>query len=176
MARDYDPQVGRYVESDPIGLKGGVNTYSYAESSPVLLIDWTGLRALTECETADLLNQARHQSWLDQYWNHSGLGKFDFSHNAHRGDTFTVNGVTYNASQFGNFIAGYSGAYLRGFLGYTIVRGFGVAYNVGEAAVAHHATDWDASSVPFIQDGAALGQYQRDAGVPVSPTCRPCSR
>ncbi|GMU74801.1 MAG: hypothetical protein AMXMBFR45_02920 [Gammaproteobacteria bacterium] len=27
--RDYDPQVGRYVESDPIGLEGGLNPYTY---------------------------------------------------------------------------------------------------------------------------------------------------
>ena len=41
--RDYDPMVGRYVESDPIGLKGGVNTYGYALQNPLLYIDPDGL-------------------------------------------------------------------------------------------------------------------------------------
>ena len=40
--RDYDPVVGRYIESDPIGLRGGLNAYAYAVN-PLLQIDPLGL-------------------------------------------------------------------------------------------------------------------------------------
>ena len=42
--RDYDPAVGRYVESDPAGLWGGRNTYTYVESNPASVVDITGLK------------------------------------------------------------------------------------------------------------------------------------
>lgn len=44
--RDYDPQTGRYVESDPIGLAGGTSVYGYAGADPVILADASGLFTL----------------------------------------------------------------------------------------------------------------------------------
>lgn len=41
--RDYDPSLGRYIESDPIGLKGGLNTFGYVGGSPLIFADLLGL-------------------------------------------------------------------------------------------------------------------------------------
>ncbi|QQQ01289.1 RHS repeat domain-containing protein [Lysobacter enzymogenes] len=42
--RDYDSSVGRYVQSDPIGLTGGILLYGYSWSSPLINSDPFGLQ------------------------------------------------------------------------------------------------------------------------------------
>jgi RHS repeat-associated protein len=41
--RDFDPAIGRYAESDPVGLESGIDTYLYVDANPISFVDPYGM-------------------------------------------------------------------------------------------------------------------------------------
>ncbi len=46
--RDYDPDTGRYIQSDPIGLAASLNTYVFTDSNPIIKTDPYGLESYAD--------------------------------------------------------------------------------------------------------------------------------
>jgi RHS repeat-associated protein len=169
--RTYAADLGRYLESDPIGLGGGLNTYAYARNNPIARSDPLGLKDYGGDWTTAILDQAYQSATSDPTLslyniagNSKGNGPYDFSWNEHQHDRFCVNGKWMSPGEFGNYLAGYqAGAYAATYptspvpaLG--VVRGAGIAYHVipGQSKAPFY-DPLDTTGMPFINSGIDAG-------------------
>lgn len=99
--RDYDSSTGRYIESDPIGLLGGRNTYAYVHNHPLRGVDLLGLADVYYWKgyngdwghSSIRLNDGTYISWWPVDYNHdfplSSLTDDYFTADARPDESFT---------------------------------------------------------------------------------------
>jgi RHS repeat-associated protein len=66
--RYHNPELGRYLQSDPIGIAGGLNVYAYT-SNPLRRVDVRGLAGDPPCETGATSEEDEESNFPAENWD-----------------------------------------------------------------------------------------------------------
>ena len=132
--RYYEPQVGRFISQDPIGLEGGFNTFSF----PTNPITWTDVLGLEpDCPCKDVkwkgFSKGKLSEHFDKHVKKGGeFGDITQSEYLKQAKAFAAETGNFKEQKVGNFIVKYDPETRRTFVGHQCDREIRTFYRADE--------------------------------------------
>jgi RHS repeat-associated protein len=170
--RNYDGATGKYQQSDPVGLAGGSNTYSYANQNPITYVDFLGLTAVNPTDSVN--------DWLCRA-SSSGIGADTFLYNARKegldkGDSYLVAAERYTEAYYGNYAVPTIHEQDTLIMGQTILKYAREAPIIGSAVQSIFGRNGaPARDASFIAKWGMLGTFHNQNAVKFGGTGNICS-